>query len=94
MKLTEMKKKILKLIEEYDKSNNTDYTNDPDIATKINEPQTKMFTVKSLPLLWVVQKFAISLQVIQRKRLVYPIHSGIPRNCSGEPLSYKIESGG
>ena len=37
MTLTEMKKKILKLIEEYDKSNNTDYTNDPDIATKIND---------------------------------------------------------
>ena len=37
MKLTEMKKKILKLIEEYDKDNNTDFTNDPDIATKIND---------------------------------------------------------
>lgn len=36
MKLTEMKKDILKLIEEYDKANNTDFTNDPDIATKIN----------------------------------------------------------
>ncbi len=37
MKLEEMKKKTLKLIEEYDKANNTDYTNDPDIATKIND---------------------------------------------------------
>lgn len=37
MKLTDMKKKILKLIEEYDKNNNTEYTNDPDIATKLND---------------------------------------------------------
>ena len=37
MKLEEMKKKTLKLIEEYDKANNTDFTNDPDIATKIND---------------------------------------------------------
>ena len=47
--------------------------------------------MKSLSLLWVAQKFAISLHVMQRKGLVYPTHSGIPRNCSGEPLSYKIE---
>ena len=37
MILTEMKKKTLKLIEEYDKGNGTNYTNDPDIATKIND---------------------------------------------------------
>ena len=37
MTLNEMKKKILKLIEEYDKTNNTDFTNDPDIALKIND---------------------------------------------------------
>jgi len=37
MTLNEMKKKILKLIEEYDKNNTTDFTNDPDIALKIND---------------------------------------------------------
>ena len=37
MTLTEMKQQVLKLIEEYDSTNSTDYTNDPDIATKIND---------------------------------------------------------
>lgn len=37
MTLKEMKKKILRLIEEYDSNNNTDFTNDPDIATKLND---------------------------------------------------------
>ncbi len=37
MTLNEMKQKILKLIEEYDKANNTEFTNDPDIAAKLNE---------------------------------------------------------
>ncbi len=53
MTLTEMKLKILKLIEEYDKANNTDYTNDPDIATKINDVinqiQYELARVKKIP---------------------------------------------
>lgn len=53
MTLTEMKKLILKLIEEYDKDNKTDYTNDPDIATKIdgviNHIQYELARVKKIP---------------------------------------------
>ena len=53
MKLEEMKKKTLKLIEEYDKANNTDFTNDPDIATKlndvINQVMYELSRVKKIP---------------------------------------------
>lgn len=53
MTLTEMKKEVLKLIEEYDKDNDTDYTNDPDIATKIdgviNHIQYELARIKKLP---------------------------------------------
>lgn len=53
MTLIEMRKMILKLIEEYDKNNKTDYTNDPDIATKIdsviNHIQYELSRVKKIP---------------------------------------------
>lgn len=53
MTLTEKKKDILKLIEEYDKDNNTDFTNDPDIKEKmnsvINHIQYELARIKKLP---------------------------------------------
>lgn len=53
MTLTEKKKDILKLIEEYDKDNNTDFTNDPDIKEKmnsvINHIQYELARIKKMP---------------------------------------------
>lgn len=53
MTLAEMEKKVLKLIEEYDKENQTEYTSDPDIATKIkdviNQIQYELARIKKIP---------------------------------------------
>ena len=53
MTIEEMIKKTLKLIEEYDATNNTEFTKDPDIATKIKDVinliQYELARIKKIP---------------------------------------------
>lgn len=94
MTLNEMKQKILKLIEEYDKANNTDYTNDPDIATKINEVinqvQFELARIKKIPAyieLDVNEKDLIEFKDIDSVNDVYQISI-----VKGSKYEYKADN--
>lgn len=80
MTLEQMKKKVLRLIEEYDENNNTEYTNDPDIAAKINDVinqiQYELSRVKKIPAyteLEVKEKDLITFKDIDTTNEVYQL---------------------
>ena len=73
MTLNEMKKKILKLIEEYDKNNNTDFTNDPDIALKINDVINQiMFELARIKKIRARLSLSFCLAICARQELMRP----------------------